>query len=271
MRTRNPPQSPSGTPGNTVVRAWDEAADGYAAYFEPRFRPWLEEAVAALCEAEPGTGTVAVPGCGTGLDLCLLAGALPGHRVVGIDPAPAMCRRARARTSELPGVTVRQDDGTRTDAWPRPCTAVLSCFTLQLLPDPEQALTAWMRTLAQDGVLCVLYWPADTESRGPFADVRRVLEARLPGRDRSWETRLAETLAAAGGRIERDVTPGHAMRHDDAATFWEAMVRCGPLRGLLLSRGEAFVEKARRAFLDMAPPGALVHTPRARLVLARRT
>jgi SAM-dependent methyltransferase len=254
-----------------VVRAWDEAAEGYGRYFEPRFQPWIADAVTALCEAAPPSGTIAVPGCGSGLDLRLLAESMPAHPVVGIDPAPGMCRLARARTVDLPRVTVRCEDGTCTDSFPQPCTAILSCFALQLLPDPPGALARWMRTLAPGGILCVQFWPDTTESRGPFADVRRVLETRLPARGRSWETRITDTLTIAGGRILRDATVRHPMHHEDARTFWDAMIRSGPLRTLLLARGDAFVAEARRAYLAVSPMGALEHEPQARLLVARRS
>jgi SAM-dependent methyltransferase len=253
-----------------LVRAWDEAADGYRSYFEPRFRPWIEDAVAALREASPDTGTLVAPGCGAGLELCLLAAALPGHDILGLDPAAGMCRNAASRTRGLAQITVRCDDGTRTAAWPRPCTGVLSCFVLQLLPDPEQALAAWTKALAPGGVLSVVFWPGDLEPEGPFATVRRVLEARLPPRGRAWEMVVRDALRVAGGHVLRDETRGHAMRHESAEAFWEAMTLSGPLRPLVLSRGTRFVDDARRAFLQASPSGELVHEPRARLVVARR-
>ncbi len=253
-----------------LIRAWDEAADGYRSYFEPRFRPWIEDAVAALREASPDTGTLVAPGCGAGLELRLLAEALPGHDILGLDPAAGMCRNAARRTRGLAQVTVRRDDGTRTDAWPRPCTGVLSCFVLQLLPDPERALASWMQALAPGGVLSVVFWPGDLEPEGPFATVRRILEARLAPRDRAWERTVQDALRAAGGYVLRDETRGHAMRHENAEAFWEAMTLSGPLRPLVLSRRAPFMDDVRRAFLRASPSGELLHKPCARLVLARR-
>ena len=264
------PREPGPDGREHLIHAWDEAADGYRSYFEPRFRPWIEDAVAALQHASPDTGTLVAPGCGAGLELCLLAAALPGHAIRGLDPAAGMCRNAASRTRDLPQVTVCCEDGTRTAAWPQPCTGVLSCFALQLLPDPEQALGAWIQALAPGGFLSVVFWPGDPEPDGPFATVRRVLEARLPPRDRSWEGAVQDALRRAGGHVLRDETRVHAMRHESAEAFWEAMTLSGPLRPLVLSRGARFVEDVRRAFLRASPSGELVHEPRARLVLARR-
>ncbi|WP_198005619.1 class I SAM-dependent methyltransferase [Thioalkalivibrio thiocyanodenitrificans] len=264
------PRDPDAHGQQCLIRAWDEAADGYVSYFEPRFRPWIEDAVAALREASPDPGIVVAPGCGAGLELRLLAEALPGHDILGLDPAAGMCRNAARRIHDLPRVTVRRDDGTRTDAWPRPCAGVLSCFVLQLLPHPERALAAWMQALAPGGVLSVVFWPGDLEPEGPFATVRRILEARLAPRNRAWEGTVQDALRAAGGDVLRDETRGHAMRHESAEAFWEAMTLSGPLRPLVLSRGARFVDDVRRAFLRASPSGELVHEPRARLVLARR-
>ncbi|MEU4703245.1 hypothetical protein [Nonomuraea dietziae] len=48
-----------------VARGWDEAAEGYDAYFVPRFAPWVEAAVEAVTTSEPPEGPVLVPCCGT--------------------------------------------------------------------------------------------------------------------------------------------------------------------------------------------------------------
>lgn len=267
--------NPSGPDANTdgrglLIQAWDEAADGYAAYFAPRFLPWIQDAVAALRKASPPAGTLVVPGCGPGLELCLLAQALPEHAILGLDPAQGMCRNARDRTRDLPQVTVRCEDATDTITWPRPCTGLLSCFVLQLLPEPETALSTWMAAVEPGGILSVVFWPAEVEQDGPFATLRRVLDARLPPRDRTWEGRLEESIHKAGGRMLHTASVPHVMGHPDAAVFWEAMTRSGPLRPLLLSRGAGFMEEVRRAFLAASPDGELVHEPRARLLVARR-
>lgn len=43
-----------------VARGWDEAAEGYDAYFVPRFAPWVEAAVEAVTTSEPPEGPVLV-------------------------------------------------------------------------------------------------------------------------------------------------------------------------------------------------------------------
>lgn len=256
--------------GDTIVRAWHEAAAGYATYFEPRFRPWIEDAVASLQAISPPPGVAVVPGCGAGQELPLLAEALPRHRILALDPAPGMCAQAQARTRDLPDVTVRCEDAAGTGQWPSPCTAILSCFVLQLLPDPEPALATWVRALEPGGGLSIVYWPAEIETDGPFAAIRQVLETRLPPRDHSWEQQVEAAVERAGGRILQHRRVTHSMHHPSPERLWTAMTQAGPLRPLLLTRGEAFMAEARRSFLAAVPGGALTHEPAARLLLVRR-
>lgn len=76
-----------------TARGWDEAADGYRAYFVPRFAPWVKAAVEAV--AEVPDGPILVPCCGTFPELDLLGPRFPGRAIVGIDLSAEMVRLAR--------------------------------------------------------------------------------------------------------------------------------------------------------------------------------
>lgn len=249
-----------------AARAWDDAAEGYDAYFVPRFAPWVRAAVAALPDLPDGP--VLVPCCGTFPEAAPLLDRFPGREVVGIDLAAGMVRLARGRVAGLDGVRVVEGDAVElADEWVGRCAAVVSVFGLQLLPEPDAAIAAWVRALAPGGRLSVVFWPSSPEDDGPFAAVRSVLPERS---ERSWEARLAAVVEDAGAAVERDEHPAFAMSHDSAASFFSAYADSGPMRASALSRGPEFVERVRADFLRAAPDGPWEHRPRGRLITAVR-
>ncbi|MEJ3656564.1 hypothetical protein WEH80_26705 [Actinomycetes bacterium KLBMP 9759] len=124
---------------------------------------------------------------------------------------------------------------------------MVSAFGLQQLPEPDLALRSWAATLRAGGQVSVVFRPGATEVDGLFACLARVLRTHVPARDASWEQRLAPTLTACGTRIERDDRPACPMSHPDAATFFDAIVRFGPLRPLATARGNGLWRQPRRA------------------------
>ncbi|MFC5286277.1 class I SAM-dependent methyltransferase [Actinokineospora guangxiensis] len=254
---------------NLLARAWDEAAEGYEAYFVPRFAPW----VAAAVEAVPPLpdGPVLVPCCGTFPEAAPLLSRLGRREVVGIDLSPGMVRLARARVAGLAGVRVEVGDAAEPAGWADRCAGVVSVFGLQQLPAPDEAIATWVRALAPGGWLSVAFWPEVSEEDGPFALMRRVLDAMGGARsDRAWEGRLVEAIAGAGGEVVRDEFPAFAMEHRGAAECFTAYADSGPLRASALAKGPEFIERVKADFLAAAPEGPWRHTPRARLLVARR-
>jgi SAM-dependent methyltransferase len=221
-------------------------------------------------EPLPG-GPVLVPCCGTFPELEALTGHLPGREVVGIDLSAGMVRRAGERAAHHPRARVVQGDAsTLDDGWPDGCAAVVSVFGLQQLPEPDVALGSWVSALRPGGWLSVVYWPHDTETDGPFALLGGVLRAHVPPGDDSWERRVVPVAVANGAVIERDERPAHPMSHPDAAAFFDAYTRCGPLRPLATARGEAFMERLREEFARRAPTGVWHHRPQARHLVLHR-
>jgi SAM-dependent methyltransferase len=252
-----------------LARGWDEAVAGYEAYFVPRFAPWVTTAVRALSGGPLPDGPVLVPCCGTFPELDALTELLPGREFVGIDLSAGMVRLARERAAAQPRARVVQGDASTLSA--DSCAAVVSVFGLQQLPDPESALRSWVAALRPGGRLSVVFWPGDVETDGPFALLAEVLRAHMPRPDFSWEGRLVAAATADGAVLERDDRPAHPMAHPDAAAFFDAFTRDGPLRPLANARGDAFMAQLREEFLRRAPVGEWHHRPTARhLVLRRR-
>ncbi|MFD6068869.1 class I SAM-dependent methyltransferase [Amycolatopsis lurida] len=247
-----------------LARAWDEAADGYEAYYVPRFAPWVSAAVRALPTDLPG-GPVFVPCCGTFPELDVLRAHLPGRELVGIDLSAGMAARARRRAAGNPLVRVVEGDASELE--PASAAAVVSVFGLQQLPEPDTALRSWAGALRPGGVLSVVYWPHSTELGGPFTVLSDVLRERVPAGDRSWEERLVPALE--GAVLERDEPLSFPMVHPDADTFFTAHTRSGPMRPLADARGEDFIAALRAEFRRRAPEGEWRHRPSARHIVAR--
>ncbi|GAA1988996.1 class I SAM-dependent methyltransferase [Amycolatopsis minnesotensis] len=250
-----------------LARAWTDAADGYDAYFVPRFAPWVDDAVHAVHDLPDGP--ILVPCCGTFPELEGLSARFPGRELVGIDLSAGMVRLARERAAGRANVTVIEDDAASLDPqWTDNCAAVVSVFGLQQLPEPAAAIRCWFGALRPGGRLSVVYWPGLVEEDGPFARMAGLVRARVGASRRDWEEALVPALD--GARIDRDDFPGHAMSHADATAFFDAYTRSGPLRALASAHGEAFVTDLRHEFLRDAPSGEWTHRPRARHLVATR-
>lgn len=94
-------------------------------------------------------------GCGTGFLSLELAAR--GHRVTGIDLAPAMLEKARRKATEA-GYDVRFQEGDAEQA-PFPAASfdlVVSRHVLWTLSHPEAAIDDWIRVLRPGGRLVVI-------------------------------------------------------------------------------------------------------------------
>ncbi|MEV4757108.1 class I SAM-dependent methyltransferase [Micromonospora sp. NPDC049559] len=254
-----------------LAQGWDAAVDGYEAYYVPRFAPWVATAVRAITAETLPDGPVLVPCCGTFPELDALVAHFPEREIVGIDLSAGMVRRAGERTARHPRARVVRGDASTLDSrWSGGCAAVVSVFGLQQLPEPALAIRSWVAALRTGGRLSVVFWPDTTEVDGPFALLAELLRAHVPAGDDSWERRLVPAMTAQGAVVERDEQSSYPICHPDAATFFDAHTRSGPLRPLAIARGDAFVTRLREEFLRRAPAGRWQHRPRARHLVARR-
>ncbi|MEI9954688.1 MAG: class I SAM-dependent methyltransferase [Pseudomonadota bacterium] len=257
---------------NHVELAWDEAARGYDAYFSPRFAPYLATALGTLIGRAsdlPSPGCILVPCAGPGRELGPLARVFAERQIVASDLSGEMVKLARERNTHFPNVSVERDDATQLRPPTSPVAALFSVFGLQLLPNPAATLASWLELLLPRGLATVVYWPRDTDDGGPFDTMHRLLSESSTV-DRTWEEKLEASAHAASARIREDVRIAFEMQHDDARSFWQALTRLGPLRGLALARGEAFIARLGTRFEAELSAGRLSHTPEARLVLFER-
>jgi ubiquinone/menaquinone biosynthesis C-methylase UbiE len=105
--------------------------------------------------APAGPGALLDVGCGTGSLSLLLAEA--GHRVTGVDLAPAMVERAREKltAAELPGAFL-VGDAAAPPTGDETYDLVLARHLLWTLPDPEAALREWVARLRPGGTLLLV-------------------------------------------------------------------------------------------------------------------
>ena len=100
-------------------------------------------------------------GCGTGFLSFELAAR--GHRVIGIDFAPAMLAEARRKAAGRGGsVRFEEADAERLPFAAGSFDLVISRHVLWTLPHPEAAIDEWVRVLRPGGRLVVIDGQSDT-------------------------------------------------------------------------------------------------------------
>ena len=124
----------------------------------------------------PAPARVLDLGCGTGSLAVLLAGA--GHDVTGVDFAPAMVARARAKAAAA-GVTVdlRVDDAADPGVPPGSVDVLLCRHLLWVLPDPAAALARWTGLLPRGGRMLLVEGRWSTGGGLPAAQVTALVRA----------------------------------------------------------------------------------------------
>ncbi|MFI7701168.1 class I SAM-dependent methyltransferase [Nonomuraea sp. NPDC049480] len=142
---------------------WDAAADSFDEEADHGLRdPGVRAAWAGRLAAWLPEGHLDVLdlGCGTGSLSLLLAER--GHRVVGVDLAPRMVARARAKLAGREA-TVLIGDAARPPVGDRRFDVVLVRHVLWALPEPEAALARWAALLRPGGRLVLVEGRWSTE------------------------------------------------------------------------------------------------------------
>lgn len=259
------PRPPVRGPGYTTVMssrlasAWSTVAEGYDAYWVPRFRPWVVHVVEALGALPPGP--IAVPCCGSGAELSLLATRYPDREIVGIDLSAGMATLARRHASGRVRIVV-EDASHLSGQW----AGIASCFGLQQLPDPPAALARWCGALLPGGRLSVVFWTLEGRDEGPF-DALRASTDRLLGRKApTWSHAIPGAVSRAATLLS-DTLVSFPIHHDSPETFWHALTERGPWKARQRQQPDVVAEIGEQ-FLSQWPPGPIHHTPHARVVLA---
>jgi len=231
-------------PGET----WDAVAAGYAAYWSPRFVPYLRRAVELV---RPGPrGPLAVPGCGPGEEVILLHRRFPERVIVATDPSAAMLAllRARLRQEGIGRALTSQGTAESLTGSVLEAAAVLSCFTLQFLPRPLEALADWARALALGGTATALFWPRPAPASA-FGRLSAAIESTLGESRPEWEPGVRRELPQLGLQLVHEESLAHEIGHASASELFDRLVDAGPFRALLERHGQAALERCRAAWL----------------------
>jgi len=182
-----------------VSAHWNRRAPGFDADFGHSIRTAAErtawDRILDLVVPARGKLDALDVGCGTGFLTFELAGR--GHRVTGIDFAPAMIAEARRKAAER-GAAVRLEEG---DAEQLQFAAgsfdlVVSRHLLWTLPHPEAAIDEWMRVLRPGGRLVVVDGQFDaTALKAPAGSARSSQEYAAIG----------DQLPFLGGRAREEI------------------------------------------------------------------
>jgi ubiquinone/menaquinone biosynthesis C-methylase UbiE len=182
-----------------VAAHWGRRAANFDADFGHSIRTAAERAawdrIVDLVLAGRNAVDALDAGCGTGfLSLEL---AVRGHRVTGVDFAPAMLAEARRKATER-GASIRfeEADAERLPFGDRSFDIVVSRHVLWTLPHPEAAIDEWKRVLRPGGRLAVI--------DGQF-DPGVLTHQRENARTSAEYAAIGDQLPVLGGRPREEI------------------------------------------------------------------
>jgi len=215
-----------------VAAHWNRRAPGFDEDFGHSIRTAAERAawdrILALVLPARGTLDALDAGCGTGFLTFELAAR--GHRVTGVDFAPAMIAEARRKAAEGGGsVRLEQADAEQLPYSAGSFDLVISRHLLWTLPHPEAAIDEWIRVLRPAGRLVVV--------DGQF-DPGVLMSPAGSARGSQEYAAIGDQLPFLGGRsreeIERLLT-AHRLGN----------VRSDPLHDLVAAQTQRMVDEGR--------------------------
>ena len=212
-----------------VAAHWDRRAPSFDEDFGHSIRTPAERAawdrILDLVLGDRPAGDALDVGCGTGFLSFELAAR--GHRVTGVDFAPAMLAEARRKAAER-AISIRFEHGDAEQlGFPsRSFDLVITRHVLWTLPHPEAAIDEWIRVLRPGGRLVVVESQADAASQLPATENARASEEyaaigdQLPylgGRSREQIVALLEAhgLVNVGSDPLLDLVAAHEQRMID--------------------------------------------------------
>ena len=182
-----------------VAAHWDRRAPSFDEDFGHSIRTPAERAawdrILDLVLAGRGRLDALDAGCGTGFLTFELA--TRGHRVTGVDFAPAMIAEARRKAAER-GVSVRLEeaDAEQLPFAPGSFDLAISRHVLWTLPHPEAAIDEWIRVLRPGGRLVVVDSQLDPSAAPPSQENARTSQEYAA---------VGDQLPFLGGRSREEI------------------------------------------------------------------
>ena len=144
-------------------------------------------------------------GCGTGVLTRLLARWPNVASVVGVDPAPALLRKARAAAADMPNVSFHEGDG-RSLPFDSATFDIVTCDSmLSHVPGPERAIEEAFRVLRAGGSLAVFDgdYATTTVALADHDPLQVCVDAMMANSvtDRRIMRRLTNLVAARGFEV----------------------------------------------------------------------
>jgi ubiquinone/menaquinone biosynthesis C-methylase UbiE len=170
-----------------VAAHWDRRAAHFDEDFGHSIRTAAERAAwdRIFDLVLPGDGALDAldAGCGTGFLSFELASR--GHRVVGVDFAPAMLAEARRKAAaQRVSIRFEQADAEQLPFATASFDLVVSRHVLWTLPHPEAAIDEWIRVLRPGGRLVIVDGQADPDTAAEPRDSARKSAEYAPIMDR---------------------------------------------------------------------------------------
>jgi hypothetical protein len=143
------------------------------------------------------------------------------------------------------------------------------------MPCPKEALAAWTKALAPEGILVACFWPPGMEKEGPWRHLIDAFPAQKRTKENWDQTLLDNTLQLGNIKVILDTHISHEMSWDNPEEFWERMTRDGPWHSRRLQLGDGYMAEAKERFMlagkyNERRPEPLIHRPAARLIVLRR-
>jgi ubiquinone/menaquinone biosynthesis C-methylase UbiE len=143
-------------------------------------------------------------GCGTGFLALELAAR--GHRVTGVDFAPAMIAAARAKMAAH-GLAVHLEEADA-ESLPFPAASfdlVISRHLLWTLPHPEAAIDEWIRVLRPGGRLAVIDGKSDRAASAALARPSPGARPQENAHSSAEYRMIGDRLPFLGGRAREEI------------------------------------------------------------------
>lgn len=253
--------------------AWGFVAQRYQDYWCPRFRPYWERALEAFKPAP--VGPLAVPGCGPGQEVLLLAKKHRDRSIVATDPSREMTRLlgAALRAQGVSQVLASVGSAESLSDFVRQAAGIFSAFSLQLLENQSAALEDWSRASRIGGSITVLFWPKPPP--GSVAERVQAVLTSLSGEGKpDWESHALQHLPLLGLRLLRDELFSFEIEHVSPEEYFDQLVESGPLQLFLRRFGTSAVHDSKVRWLkDHGLERRVdhwVHQPTARLWVLER-